>query len=346
MTRMLSALLLITVATFANAAEKVTVYQYSEYIDPEIPKAFTAKTGIEVDLQYYESQDDMLNRLRQPGGAAEYDVFVATDVIIPQIMALKLVQKADPALVPNAANIATHLAKPVYDPQQEYSFPYQWGTVGLVYRTSVITVPPAEVSWNVILGDAPAGRFLFMDEMKSCMGNVLRAQGKSANTVVPAEIKAAGDLLTKAKSNPKCLGFTGGVDGRDQVLKGDADIAMVYNGDAVKVLPVDGSVAFANPKEGTVLWVDCMLISAQAKNPKGAAAWINFILDPKVGAQLSNFNRYATPNAKAMEFITEADRTNAQIYPNEATLKLMETQRDLGKDERLYKEIWTSVKTK
>jgi spermidine/putrescine transport system substrate-binding protein len=346
MFRSLSAALLVAVASLAGAAEKITVYQYSEYIDPEIPKAFTAKTGIEVDLQYYESMDDMLNRLRQPGGAAQYDVVVATDVAIPQILALKLVQKVDPALVPNAANLVPHLAKPFYDPRQEYSFPYQWGTVGLIYRTSVVTAAPADISWNLILGETPAGRFLFMDEMKSCLGAVLRCQGKSVNTTVPTELKAAGELLAKAKGSPKCLGFTGGVDGRDQVIKGDADIALVYNGDAMKVLPTDGSVAFAIPKEGSVLWVDCMLVSAQARNPKGAAQWINFILDPQVGAQLSNYNRYASPNAAAMPFITEGDRTNAQIYPGEAMLKLMEPQRDLGKDERLYKEIWTSVKTK
>jgi spermidine/putrescine transport system substrate-binding protein len=343
MIRPLAALLL--AIGLAGAAEKITVYQYSEYIDPEIPKAFTAATGIDVDLQFYETQDDMLNRLRQPGGAAQYDVIVATDVIIPQIIGLGLVQKVAPAAVPNAANIAPHLAKPFFDPQQEYAFPYQWGTVGLVYRTSVVKLKPEDVSWSIILGDQPAGRFLFMDEMKSCLGSVLRYQGKSVNATEPAEIQAAGETLTKAKANAKCLGFAGGVDGRDRVLKGEADIAMVYNGDAVKELPADGSVAFANPKEGAVRWVDCMLISAGAKNVTGAAQWINFILDPKIGAQLSNFNRYATPNAAAMPMIKEADRTNVAVYPPAEQLTKIESQRDLGKAERLYKEIWTAVKS-
>jgi len=343
MIRPLVALLL--AVGIAGAAEKITVYQYSEYIDPEIPKAFTAATGIDVDLQFYETQDDMLNRLRQPGGAAQYDVIVATDVIIPQIMGLKLVQKADPKLIPNAANIAPHLAKPFFDPQQEYAFPYQWGTVGLVYRTSVVKMKPEDVSWSLILSDKPAGRFLFMDEMKSCVGSVLRAAGHSVNSVDAGELKAAGEALAKAKANALCLGFSGGVDGRDRVIKGEADIAMVYNGDAVKVLPEDGSVAFANPKEGAIRWVDCMLISSGAKNASGAAKWINFILDPKVGAQLSNFNRYATPNAASMSMITEADRTNVAVYPSAEQLKLIESQRDLGKSERVYKDIWTSVKS-
>jgi spermidine/putrescine transport system substrate-binding protein len=344
MTRTLTALVL--AASLASAAEKITVYQYSEYIDPAIPTAFTAATGIEVDMQYYESQDDMLNRLRQPGGAAEYDVVVATDVIIPQIIGLKLVQKADLGLIPNVKNISSHLAKPVFDAQQEFTFPYQWGTVGLIYRTEVVKVTPAEVSWSLILGEKPAGRFLFMDETKSTLGSVLRWQGKSVNATDPAELKAAGDALAKAKASEKCLGFTGGVDGRDRVLKGEADLAMVYNGDAVKELPADGSVAFANPKEGAVLWVDCMMVSAGSKNPSGAAKWINFILDPTVGAQLSNFNRYATPNEAAKPMISEADRTNPAIYPDAAQLATMQTQQDLGKAERLWKDIWTAVKTK
>lgn len=343
MIRPLAALFL--VVGMAGAAEKITVYQYSEYIDPDIPKAFTAATGIDVDLQFYETQDDMLNRLRQPGGVAQYDVIVATDVIIPQIMGLKLVQKADPKLVPNAVNIAAHLAKPFFDPQQEYVFPYQWGTVGLVYRTSVIKVKPEEISWSLILGDKPAGRFLFMDEMKSCIGSVLRAAGHSVNSVDAGQLKAAGDTLVKAKSNAMCLGFSGAVDGRDRVIKGEADIAMVYNGDAVKVLPEDGSVAFANPKEGAVRWVDCMMISAGSKNVSGAAKWINFILDPKIGAQLSNFNRYATPNSASMPMITEKDRSNVAVYPSAEQLKVIESQRDLGKSERVYKDIWTAVKS-
>ena len=331
--------------SMAGAAEKITVYQYSEYIDPEIPKAFTAATGIDVNLQFYETQEDMLNRMRQPGGAAQYDVIVATDVIIPQIMGLKLVQKADPKLIPNAKNIATHLAKPIFDPQQEYVFPYQWGTVGLVYRTSVIQMKPEEVSWSLILGNKPAGRFIFMDEMKSCVGSVLRAAGHSVNSVDAGELKAAGDTLAKAKANGLCLGFAGGVDGRDRVIKGEADIAMVYNGDAVKVLPEDGSVAFANPKEGTVRWVDCMMISSGSKNVSGAAKWINFILDPKVGAQLFNFNRYATPNSASMPMINDKDRTNVAVYPTAEQLKVTESQRDLGKSERVYKDIWTAVKS-
>lgn len=344
MIRLLAALFL--AVGIAGAAEKITVYQYSEYIDPEIPKAFTAATGIVVDLQFYETQEDMLNRLRQPGGAAQYDVIVATDVIIPQIMGLKLVQKADLKLVPNAANIAAHLAKPFFDPQQEYVFPYQWGTVGLVYRTSVIKMKPEEISWSLILGDKPAGRFLFMDEMKSCIGSVLRAAGHSVNSVDAGELKAAGDTLAKTKSNAMCLGFSGGVDGRDRVIKGEADIAMVYNGDAVKVLPEDGSVAFANPKEGAVRWVDCMMISAGSKNVSGAAKWINFILDPKIGAQLSNFNRYATPNSASVPMITEKDRNNVAVYPTADQLKVIESQRDLGKSERIYKDIWTGVKSR
>lgn len=338
--RFLSVLVL---AATLRAADTVTLYMYSEYIDPAIPEAFTAATGIQVVIDTYENQDEMLGKL-QSGALTQYDVVVATDVIVAQMIRLNLVQKLDATQIPNGKNVAAPFSNPAYDKGNVYSWPYQWGTVGVMYRTDVVK---GDLSWAQLLDPGKqTGPFVLMDEMRSTMAVALQFKGKSTNSKNPAEIKAAGELLLAAKKSPKFLGFEGGVGGMNKVLAGEAAMAVVYNGDAVKNLPEDGSCGFAIPKEGSGIWCDVMLLSAKAPNAKAGQAFINFILDPKVGAQLSNFNHYATPNAAAMPFITEKDRTNPSIYPTPEVMKTLEFQEDVGDAVKLYDEAWTAVKSR
>lgn len=338
----LAALILVGVAGLGAAEKPVTVYSYSEYIDPEIPKQFEAATGIPVKIDVYESQDDMLAKL-QAGGVSQYDVVIATDVVVMTMIKLGLVQKLDQTLVTNGKHLMAQFKSPAFDPGNTYSYPYQWGTVGLIYATAAVK---GEVSWSLLFDNAKQpGPFVMMDEMRSMTGSALMFLGYSANSRTPAEIKACGELLAKAKASKKCLGFDGGVGGMNKVLGGEAKVAVVYNGDAVRNIK-DDQFAYAVPKEGGIIWVDNMLICAKAPNPVGGTKFINHILDPKVGAQLSNFNRYATPNQASMPMITKEDAANPAIYPSAEMLKKLSFQEDLGAETKLYDQVWTMVKAR
>jgi spermidine/putrescine transport system substrate-binding protein len=341
--RLLATAAALLCATLLSAAEKpVMVLSYSEYIDPEIPKAYTAATGVPVQIDVYESQDDMLAKL-QAGGVAQYDIVVATDVVVPTMIKLGLVQKLDKTAIPNGVNIMEKFKNPAFDPGNTYSYPYQWGTIGLMYATAKVQ---GEISWTLLFDDArQPGPFVLMDEMRSMTGIAAMFQGFNASTRKPDEIKAAGALLAKAKSSDKCIGFDGGVGGMNKVLAGEAVAAVVYNGDAVRNI-TDDKFAYAVPKEGGILWVDNMLVCAKAPNPKGGHAFINHVLDAKVGAQLSNFNRYATPNQASLPLIAEADRKNAAIYPDEAQMKASQFQEDVGAETKVYDQVWTAVKAR
>ena len=134
-----------------SAAEKpVMMLSYSEYIDPEIPKAYEAATGVKVQIDVYESQDDMLAKL-QAGGVSQYDIVVATDVVVPTMIKLGLVQKLDKTAIPNGVNIMETFKNPAFDPGNTYSYPYQWGTVGLMYATAKVK---GEVSWSLLFDEA------------------------------------------------------------------------------------------------------------------------------------------------------------------------------------------------
>jgi spermidine/putrescine transport system substrate-binding protein len=327
----------------AIAAEKpVMMLSYSEYIDPEIPKAYLAATGVTVQIDVYESQDDMLAKL-QAGGVSQYDIVVATDVVVPTMIKLGLVQKLDKTAIPHGVNIMEKFKNPAFDPGNTYSYPYQWGTAGLMYATAKVK---GEVSWALLFDEAKQpGPFVMMDEMRTMTGIAAMFLGYNASTRKPDEIKAAGALLAKAKASPKCLGFDGGVGGMNKVLAGEAVAAVVYNGDAVRNI-MDDKFAYTVPKEGGILWVDNLLICAKAPNAKGGHAFINHLLDAKVGAQLSNFNRYATPNQASLPLITDADRTNPAIYPDEAQMKTCQFQEDVGAETRIYDQVWTAVKAR
>ncbi len=328
-----------------TAAEKaaVNVYMYSEYIDPAVPKEFEAATGYPLVISTYESQEEMVAKLRA-GSVNQYDVVVATDVIVTQLIKLKLVQKYDQTKLPNAKNIDPQFRKLAYDPKDEFTVPYQWGTIGILYDTS--KVPGGKPTWKWLFDPAQqVTPFVMMDEMRSMLGIALRYNGASMNSRDPKQVKAAADLLIAAKKSAKCLGFDGGVGGKDKVLKGESTAAVVYNGDAVRAVGEKPGLAYAVPAEGSNIWCDNLLITSEAPNLAGAHAFMNYVLDAKVAAQISNFNHYATPVAAALPNITPADKANLAIYPDAATMKILEYLEDLGKDTRLCTEAWTAVKS-
>ncbi|HTM23103.1 MAG TPA: spermidine/putrescine ABC transporter substrate-binding protein [Kofleriaceae bacterium] len=338
-----TALLLLAAACLAAAEKPVTIYLYSEYIDPEITKAFTEKTGMPVRIDTYEAQEEMTAKL-QAGGDAQYDVVVATDVVVPALVALKLLQPIDQKKITHIGNVDSRFRNAPFDPGNKWSLPYQWGTVGLLYRKD--KAPEGQPTWAWVLGDQPPATFVLMDEMRTMLGVTLRSRGCSMNSHLPAEVRAAAEVLGRAKRSAKCLGFDGGTGVRNKVMAGDAVVGVAYNGDAVRAMLEDKGLAYAIPREGSNIWVDNMVIPAKAPNPAGAHAFIDYILDAEVGAQLSNFNRYASPNGAAMAKIREEDRKNPAIYPDQETVKNLEYLEDVGIDSRYYDEAWTDLKAK
>lgn len=328
------------------AADKapVTIYMYSEYIDPAVPAEFEKATGYPLKIEVYEAAEDMLAKLRS-GAGNQYDVIVATDAYVTQMIKLSLVKKLDQAKIPNGKNVDPQFKDPSFDKGNLYSYPYQWGTVGLIYDTTKAPAG-AKPSWTWLF-DAKLGfgPFYLMDEARPQFGIALKNGGASMNTRDPKQIQAAVDLLIATKGNPKCVGFAGGVDGKNKVAAGEAAGAVVYNGDAVRAIADKKTLAYSTC-EGSNIWVDVLLESSQAPNPEGASALINYILDAKVAAQISNFNRYATPVAAALPFITAEDKANPAIYPDAATMKTLEYLEDLGADTRAHAEAWTAVKTR
>jgi spermidine/putrescine transport system substrate-binding protein len=339
---------LLTIAALASASifqiqaqqNVLNLFNWSEYMDPAILKDFEKKFNVKVNVSLFESNEDLIAKL-ETSGKGQYDVVIPGQYIVPILAKKGLLEKLDKAQIPNLKNLSKKFLSPSYDPGNTYSAAYQWGTVGIVYRKDKLK--NFDPSWGLLFDKGKQqGPFIMMDSTREMLGPALMYLGKSLNTTNKPDLKKALEIMTDAKN--RSLGFDGGVGGKNKVVASQANYAVAYNGDAIKAAEEDKNVGYLLPKEGSVIFVDSMAIPAGAKNSKMAHAFINFILEPKVGARLSNFNRYATPNEAAKAFVDPKDAKNPAIYPAAAVTAKLEFILDLAADNKLYDSIWTKIK--
>lgn len=325
-------------ACVKQAPKTVTVYMWSEYIDPELLEQFEKETGLAVVLDVYENTETMMSKIASASDL--YDVVVVSDHAVRTLSGKGTFRELDLKKIPNAKNVMARFRSPAYDPEEKWSLPYQWGTMGLVYRADEL--PDFEPSWMAVFDPArQPGPVVLLDSMRDLVGAALIAKGFSPNTRSADELAAAGGLIASARTK-RLVGFAGSPDSVGKVLAGEAWIGVAYNGDAVSQL--DDATDFAVPVEGTIIWVDAMTIPAKAPNPDGAHRFINFILDAEVGAQLSNYLAYATPNAASLPLIDEEVRQDERVYPTEEAMARMSVLEDVLEATTLYDQVWTRVK--
>ena len=327
----------------AAPKDQLTVFIWSEYIDPDVVKDFEDETGIKVRLDYYESNEEMIAKL-QSGGVRQYDLIFPSTYFMPALKSLNLIQPLDHSRLPNLANLDPEFSRRMEeDPGHEFSVPYQWGTSGLVVRD----MEAPEASWSLLFKPRKgSGSFILFDTARDALGSALKYLGYSLNSVNPKEIEEAMNVLTALKARPEFFGFDGGVGGLNKVVGGLAAIAQVYSGEALRAQEEEEAIQFVLPREGFEVWADLMALPAQAPNPEGAHAFIDYLLRPEVGASVATYNRYATPNAAARAFVPPEDLANPALYPPAEMMEKAEYIKDLGPDNRLYDEAWTAIKNR
>jgi spermidine/putrescine transport system substrate-binding protein len=332
------AAVMVTLGCAKPAGKTVTVFMWSEYIDPELVKAFEKKNRVKVVLDTYENTETMMSKVASAGD--QYDVVVMSDHAVRLMASKGVLLPLDLAKVPNARNVMERFRRPAYDPEGRYTLPYQWGTMGIVYRKDKL--PDFKPSWLALFDAArQPGPVVLIDSMRDLMAAALLARGLSPNTRSAADLKIAGDLLSGARTK-KLVGYYGSPDSVGKVLAGDAWLGIAYNGDAVSKL--DDKTEYAVPMEGTIIWVDALSIPAKAPNVEGAYKFIDYILDGEVGAQLSNFLAYATPNEASLPKIEDSVRKDARVYPPPQALRQMVMLEDVGTATTLYDQVWTRLK--
>jgi len=338
----LSALCFLLAHSIFAESNKLNLFIWSEYIDPQIVKQFEKEFGCKVTLDVYEDAESMLAKI-QGGGVSLYDVVVPPDHIVPAMVKLKLLAPLRHENIPNLKNLDEKFAGPPYDRANQFTVPYQWGTVGVYLRKAKNqTVEP---TWGLFFDkQRQPGSFVLIDSVRDLLGAALKYKGHSLNSTDPAQLKEARDLILDAKR--RCVGFDGSVGAKNKVLAKTARAAIVYSGEAVRGTADDADTIYFIPREGSQIWLDNLAVPAKAPHRDLAEKFINFILDAKVGAQLSNFTQFATPNHAARPFIKPEALNNPAIYPPPEAMAKLEFLEGLGANARLYDEIWTQIKAK
>ncbi|MDY3052220.1 MAG: ABC transporter substrate-binding protein [Ndongobacter sp.] len=333
-------LLLLGTSCTANEAEQgevVNVYNWGEYIDKDLLTKFQEETGIRVIYSNFTTNEDLYVKLKS--GGSNYDVVVPSDYMIERMRNEGMLRKINWENVPNMRYVDAAYKNHSYDPEQEYSAPFFWGTLGIVYNTTMVEEPVD--SWSILWNEKYAREIIMMDSSRDSLGITLRWKGHSMNSTDSAQLAEAKELLTR--QYPLVYAYL--VDQTKDIMRnGEAALAVMYSGDALDALLENEDLAYAIPKEGSNLWFDAMVIPKNAQHPKNAEAFINFMLDPENAAQNAAYVGYSLPNSQARALLPEEYRDSEVAYPPEERLKNLEVFRDPGKWVRQYDEIWQEVK--
>ncbi len=336
-------LLIVSLAVLqARAAQQLRLFIWSEYIDPAIVKQFEAQFDCKVTIDLYEEAESMLAKV-QGGGVSLYDVVVPPDHLVKAMVALNLLAPLRHGNVPNLKNLDARFASPPYDRGNKFTAAYQWGTVGVFYRAEPGV--KGEESWSLFFDPSKQLKpFGLIDSQRDLIGAALKFKGHSLNSTEPKELREARDLVIEAKK--RSASFDGSVAAKNKVVEKILKAGIVYSGEAARGMTDDKATRYFIPKEGSQIWQDNLAVLAKAPNRDLAEKFINFILDAKVGARLSKFTQFATPNAEAKKLLGPEVLSNPSIYPPETVMEKLEFLEDLGAKSRLYDEVWTQIKTR
>lgn len=286
-----------TAATDNNQGQReVYVYSWGEYIDETLIDEFEEQTGITVHYETVPSNEELYSLLSQ--GAITPDVIVPSDYMISQLIEEDMLQTLDYSKIPNFEKIADRFKNLSYDPENLYTVPYTWGTLGIIYNTTMVDEPIT--SWSAMFDDTAAGNVLLIDNSRDAFGIALKYLGYSVNTTNEEEIREAYQLIADAWSQGVYQGK--GMDEIFQLMEGNnIAIATYYAGDYLTMLENNENLAYVVPEEGSNWFVDAMCILKNAKNVDEAHEWINFIASTEANLRNMDYIWYASPNEEALE---------------------------------------------
>lgn len=314
----------------------VNVYNWGDYIDKDIIKDFEIETGIKVNYDTFATNEDLYVRLMQ--GNTEFDLIVPSDYMIERMIDEDMLESLDMSNIPNLEKIDEEFLNLDYDPTNEYSIPYMWGTVGIIYNKTM--VDEKVDSWDILWEEKYKDQIIMLNSQRDTFAVALLKLGYSMNTRDYDELVKAKDELIKQK---ELVYAYQGDEVKDTMISGDAALAVVWSGDAVTMIDENEDLKYVIPKEGTNLWFDSLVIPKNAENKENAERFINFLTRPDIAARNVEYIGYSTPIFEARELLSEEQRNSETSYPDEKILENTEIFKDPKSIIRIYDELWTDL---
>ena len=323
--------------------EKLIVYNWGEYMDPDVITLFEEETGIDVIYEEFETNEIMYPKISS--GAIAYDLVCPSDYMIQRMRENDLLAEINFDNIPNIKNIGKDYLERSreFDPKNKYSVPYCWGTVGILYNKTMVDEPID--SWSVLWDEKYKDNILMQDSVRDAFGVTLKYLGYSLNSTDLDELNEAKDLLIRQK--PLVQAYV--IDQvRDKMIGNEAAIGVIYSGEAIYTQQENPNLEYVIPKEGSNLWIDSWVIPKNAEHKENAEKFINFLCRPDIALMNFEYITYSTPNTAARELIEDESIRNSKIaFPDLSTVPNLETFQYLGtKNDEVYNELWNKVKSK
>ena len=324
-----------------RSEEQVIVYNWGEYIDPDVIPMFEEETGISVIYEEFETNEIMYPKIKS--GAIAYDVVCPSDYMIERMVREDLLAEINWDNVPNIKNIdPTYMDQSKsFDPDNAYSVPYCFGTVGILYNKTMVDEPID--SWNVLWDPKYTDNILMQDSVRDAFAVALKRKGYSLNSTDVNELEeATADLI---EQKPLVQAYV--IDQvRDKMIGNEAAIGVIYSGEAIYTQWENENLEYVIPKEGSNVWIDSWVIPKNAQNKENGEKFINFLCRPDIALMNFEYITYSTPNKEARALIEDEELRNSTIaFLTADMLKDCETFRFLGNDaDAFYNELWNKVK--
>lgn len=314
-------------------------YNWGNYVDPEVLKDFEEETGYNVIYETFDSNEAMMAKIEQE--KTYYDLAFPSEYTVEIMRDKGLLEKLDHSKIVGLDNIDQRFLNQSYDPGNEYSIPYFWGTFGIIYNNEKYSEADVD-SWANLWDPKFEGEILSFDGARETLGIGLLKKGYSLNEKNEKILREVKNDLVPFMSNVKALLAD---EIRMYMGQGEADIGITFSGEAAMAQDMNENLAYHIPKEGSNIWFDTMVIPKTSRNRKGAYALISYFLRPDIAARNADYVWYATPNKKAMDLIDEEAREDKTLYPDDEIIDKLEVFKDLGKETTiLYNDLFLDLK--
>ena len=323
-----------------SAAEKVYVYNWTEYIPEAVLRQFTKETKIKVIYTTYDSNETMYAKLKLVRGEG-YDVVFPSTYFVNKMSREGMLQPLDHSLIPNIGELDSAVLDKEFDPGNVYSVPYMWGSTGIAVNTDIIDAAMV-TSWRDLWSSEYKGQLLLQDDMREVFHMALKIKGYSSNTRDPKEIEAAYNLLKELM--PNVLLFNSDSP-RLPYLAGEVNIGMIWNGEAWMAQEENPSIKYVYPAEGANFWIDSFAIPRGAKNIGNAHKFIDFMLRPDIAVLCVEENGFASPVTAALPLLSEEVRQSEVIFPPIEVIRAGEFQTDVGEALVIYQKYWEKLRS-
>ena len=322
--------------------DKLVVYNWGEYIDPEVLTIFEEETGINVVYEEFETNEILYPKVSS--GAIAYDVVCPSDYMIQRMIENDLLTEINFDNIPNIKNIGKQYMEQSrqFDPENKYSVPYCWGTVGILYNKTMVDEPVD--SWSILWNPKYKDNILMQDSVRDAFGATLKYLGYSLNSTDLDELTEAKNLLIEQK--PLVQAYV--IDQvRDKMIGNEAALGVIYSGEAIYTQKENPNLEYVIPKEGSNIWIDSCVIPKNAEHKENAEKFINFLCRPDIALMNFEYITYSTPNEAARELIEDESIRNSEIaFPDLSKYDNLETFQYLGTEaDQVYGDLWNKVKS-